>query len=79
MAVGSSNAPTVYDLSGPFAQVSGNIGAGLDVGGSVYVGATPDHQAIIGGEFTFGVGVGASLSGGGSDTIVFTQSAMYGA
>jgi RHS repeat-associated protein len=70
VALGSSNAPTINDLNGPFAQVSGNIGAGLDVGASVYMGATSDHQPILGGEFTFGVGAGAGLSGGGSDTII---------
>jgi RHS repeat-associated protein len=72
VAVGGSNAPTINDLAGPFAQVSGNVGAGLDVGGSVYVGATPDHQAIVGGELSFGAGIGGGLSGGGSDTIIST-------
>jgi len=31
-AIGGSNAPTINDLNGPFAQVSGNAGAGADVG-----------------------------------------------
>jgi hypothetical protein len=48
MQIGGSNAPTISDLRGPFAQVSGSVGAGPDVGVAGYIGATSDHQAIEG-------------------------------
>jgi hypothetical protein len=70
IALGGSNAQTINDLAGPFAQVSGGVGAGVDVSGTGYVGATPDHQGIVGGEIALGAGIGGGLSGGGSDTII---------
>lgn len=74
VALGQSNAPTINDLAGPFAQVSGNLGAGVDAGYSAYMGTTPGNQAIVGGEVQIGVGVGGSVSGGISDTIIQTIS-----
>lgn len=58
-----SNAPTIYDLSGPFANTSLHGGAG--VGGSVdfFTGTTQNGQnEVTGGGITFGASTGASAS-----------------
>jgi RHS repeat-associated protein len=56
-----SNAQTIYDLSGPFANASANGGAG--VGGSVdfFAGSSPNGE-VTGGGITFGASAGASAS-----------------
>jgi hypothetical protein len=70
ISVGGSNAQTINDLSGQFAQASFNVGAGPDVGGSVYAGNAADGSPVVGGELSFGVGIGAGGSGGSSYTVI---------
>jgi RHS repeat-associated protein len=56
-----SNAQTIYDLSGPFANTSIHGGAGL--GGSIdlFAGSSPNGP-VTGGGITFGASAGASAS-----------------
>jgi hypothetical protein len=56
-----SNAETIYDLSGPFANTS--LHGGTGVGGSVdfFTGSSPNGQ-VTGGGITFGASAGASAS-----------------
>jgi RHS repeat-associated protein len=67
-----SNANTINDLTGAFANASGSIGYGPDVAGDVFFGRNADGSPIIGGGATFGGGVG----GGVSSTI--TNTGMIG-
>jgi RHS repeat-associated protein len=58
-----SNAETIYDLSGAFANTS--LSGGAVIGGSVdlFTGTSQNGQnAIVGGGITFGAGAGASAS-----------------
>lgn len=70
ISIGGSTAQTINDLNGPFAQASVNVGAGPDVGGTVYAGNANNGAPVVGGEISFGVGIGAGASGGGSYTFV---------
>jgi hypothetical protein len=56
-----SNAKTIYDLSGPFANTS--LHGGTSVGGSLdfFTGSSPNGQ-VTGGGITFGASAGASAS-----------------
>jgi RHS repeat-associated protein len=60
---GYSNAPTIADLAGPFANTE--LGAGAGAGGSfgIFTGGSPDGQ-VTGGSLTIGVGGGAGGSVG---------------
>ena len=60
---GYSNAPTIADLGGPFANTE--LGAGAGAGGSfgIFTGGSPDGQ-VTGGSLTIGVGGGAGGSVG---------------
>jgi len=57
-----SNANTINDLTGPFANASGSAGFGPDVAGDVFFGRNGDGSPIIGGGATFGGGVGGGVS-----------------
>lgn len=69
LSLGGSNAETINDLNGPFAQAS--VGAGVvgDAGLTGYTGNSPDGT-VYGGEVNIGLGFGAGGSGGGSYTAV---------
>lgn len=58
MAVGASNAKTVYDLTGEFSNANFAIGSGRSVGGGVYTGDSANGR-VTGGELSFGGGMGA--------------------
>jgi RHS repeat-associated protein len=77
ISVGGSNAPTINDLGGLFGQSQFNVGLGPDVGGSVYAGSAQDGRPVVGGEVSFGVGIGAGGSGGASYTFVTPESSCH--
>lgn len=60
--VHASTANTIQDLTGPFTNVSGNVGAGPDIAGDVFFGRNRDGSPIIGGGTTLGAGVGGGVS-----------------
>jgi RHS repeat-associated protein len=64
-----SNAKTICDLSGPFANFNAGGGLGPDVEGNAWTGGSPDGQ-VTGGGVTIGVGAGGGGSGGGTYTWV---------
>ena len=68
--VSGSSAPTICDLRGPFAEASGNVGAGANVGGNVFTGRDRTGKAIVGGGVMLGVGMGGSASATMSNTFV---------
>ena len=64
-----SNAHTICGLGGPFANFSGNAGAGLDGSVNGFSGFDQQGRAVVGGGLTVGAGAG----GGVSDTITVTN------
>ena len=78
LSVQYSNASTIYDLSGRFANISLNGGAG--VGGSVdyFTGPSTTNTTVTGGGATIGVGAGASANVGATTTIVCGSSGCLG-
>ena len=69
VAVGSSNAVTVYDLEGLFGQVTVGGGPGVCASMDTYTGDSPDGQ-ILGTELNIGFGLGGGgLSGGTYTTL----------
>ncbi len=64
-----SNACTISDLSGPFANFNLGGGLGPHVESNVYTGSSP-HGQVTGGGVTIGVGAGGGGSGGGTYTVV---------
>jgi hypothetical protein len=70
-----SNGNTIYDLNGPFANVSVGGGAGVYASADGFIGYGVDGQKVGGGGVTIGVGIGASTSA----TITNTQVRPIGA
>jgi len=70
LSIQASNAPTVQDLGGVFANGSG--GGGLGIGGTVdgFAGYDRSGQPIVGGGVTGGAGGGETSFGGVTDTVV---------
>jgi hypothetical protein len=64
-----SDAKTICDLSGPFANINGGGGFLADAEGNYYTGTSPDGL-VPGGGVTIGVGAGGGASGGGSETSI---------
>ncbi len=64
-----SNAATIMDLSGLFANSSVNAGWGLSAAVDGFAGPSPDGW-VTGGGITFGGGLGAGGSAGGSYTFI---------
>ena len=65
-----SNARSVNSLSGIFANQSLSVGDGLAGGVDSFEGTDTSGQGVLGGGVTVGVGGGASLNGGLTDTVV---------
>lgn len=68
LTVQTSNAPTVQDLGGPFANVS--AGGGAVGGGTIdaFSGNARNGQPIVGGGFTVGAAAGETSFGGATVT-----------
>jgi hypothetical protein len=64
-----SNAKTICDLRGPFANANLGAGVGADGEANAFIGNSPDGT-VIGGGFTLGAGLGVGGSGGGTYTWV---------
>jgi RHS repeat-associated protein len=69
LSFSGSNAKTICDLSGPFANANLGGGLGPDAEANGYIGNSPDGT-VIGGGVTLGAGLGAGGSGGGTYTVV---------
>lgn len=70
VTVAGSNAATVHDLHGPFAEQHVGGGAGIAADVSAFEGTSDTGQKITGGAITIGEGVGASIGTGLSGTAV---------
>lgn len=62
-----SDAKTICDLKGPYANANIGAGAGLNYEVNGFAGNSPDGY-VIGGGFTLGAGLGAGSSVGGTGT-----------
>ena len=62
--VGASNANTVCDLGGPFANLSLGGGWGPDATGDAFLGYGTQSQRVEGGTLTLGTGLGLTSFGG---------------
>jgi RHS repeat-associated protein len=66
---GASNASTICDLGGLFANASAGAGAGLDGSVGAFFGASSDGP-VIGGEVNYGIGFSGGVSANFTDTTV---------
>ena len=73
----ASNASNIYDMAGPFSNISAGGGAGFGGVGDAYVGNSPDGP-VFGGTVGIGPMVGGGASSSLTDTVVFPLPSLDG-